>query len=178
AQFLFVDFDLFAQCTHFFNRDDHREHNAQFTESRGTQDSAELIAQDLFTIHRDTDSAPAEERVLFFREVHVWQLFVAADVHGTNDNRLRATRFSHCFVSSKLFFFSGQRVAVHEQELSTIQTNAFSAVTLCTFNVTNRTNVSAHFYLVTVQRNSRSEEHTSELQSRFDLVCRLLLEYK
>src|SRR5699024_11428800 len=30
----------------------------------------------------------------------------------------------------------------------------------------------ASFYLV------RSEEHTSELQSRFDLVCRLLLEKK
>src|SRR5699024_12684376 len=30
-----------------------------------------------------------------------------------------------------------------------------------------------------VQRhNARSEEHTSELQSRFDLVCRLLLEKK
>src|SRR2546428_6186987 len=27
-------------------------------------------------------------------------------------------------------------------------------------------------------RNSRSEEHTSELQSRSDLVCRLLLEKK
>src|SRR5699024_12551891 len=27
-------------------------------------------------------------------------------------------------------------------------------------------------------KNSRSEEHTSELQSRFDLVCRLLLEKK
>src|SRR5699024_12084653 len=27
-------------------------------------------------------------------------------------------------------------------------------------------------------RQSRSEEHTSELQSRFDLVCRLLLEKK
>src|SRR5699024_12065658 len=27
-------------------------------------------------------------------------------------------------------------------------------------------------------RDSRSEEHTSELQSRFDLVCRLLLEQK
>src|SRR5699024_12148005 len=26
--------------------------------------------------------------------------------------------------------------------------------------------------------NARSEEHTSELQSRFDLVCRLLLEKK
>src|SRR5699024_11805702 len=28
------------------------------------------------------------------------------------------------------------------------------------------------------QREVRSEEHTSELQSRFDLVCRLLLEQK
>src|SRR5437868_12410429 len=29
-----------------------------------------------------------------------------------------------------------------------------------------------------IDRGSRSEEHTSELQSRFDLVCRLLLEKK
>src|SRR5699024_12009832 len=29
-----------------------------------------------------------------------------------------------------------------------------------------------------VSANTRSEEHTSELQSRFDLVCRLLLEKK
>src|SRR5207249_7909371 len=29
-----------------------------------------------------------------------------------------------------------------------------------------------------VEINDRSEEHTSELQSRFDLVCRLLLEKK
>src|SRR5207249_11484810 len=29
-----------------------------------------------------------------------------------------------------------------------------------------------------VRRDWRSEEHTSELQSRFDLVCRLLLEKK
>src|SRR5207249_7199455 len=29
-----------------------------------------------------------------------------------------------------------------------------------------------------VSINERSEEHTSELQSRFDLVCRLLLEKK
>src|SRR5437868_11353956 len=29
-----------------------------------------------------------------------------------------------------------------------------------------------------LQRGRRSEEHTSELQSRFDLVCRLLLEKK
>src|SRR5699024_11887501 len=29
-----------------------------------------------------------------------------------------------------------------------------------------------------ISNESRSEEHTSELQSRFDLVCRLLLEKK
>src|SRR5699024_12215616 len=29
-----------------------------------------------------------------------------------------------------------------------------------------------------IPRQTRSEEHTSELQSRFDLVCRLLLEKK
>src|SRR5699024_12177966 len=32
--------------------------------------------------------------------------------------------------------------------------------------------------LVTRKEKQRSEEHTSELQSRFDLVCRLLLEKK
>src|SRR5947207_9495770 len=31
---------------------------------------------------------------------------------------------------------------------------------------------------ITVARSSRSEEHTSELQSHSDLVCRLLLEKK
>src|SRR5438067_13630111 len=41
--------------------------------------------------------------------------------------------------------------------------------------------VPVHFYLVEGWRDwkkIRSEEHTSELQSRFDLVCRLLLEKK
>src|SRR5699024_11740927 len=33
-------------------------------------------------------------------------------------------------------------------------------------------------HTVATHRNSRSEEHTSELQSRFDIVCRLLLEKK
>src|SRR5699024_11985196 len=33
-------------------------------------------------------------------------------------------------------------------------------------------------HLKDIIQSSRSEEHTSELQSRFDLVCRLLLEKK
>src|SRR5699024_12451669 len=34
------------------------------------------------------------------------------------------------------------------------------------------------WHTVTCWKKGRSEEHTSELQSRFDLVCRLLLEKK
>src|SRR5699024_12100058 len=34
----------------------------------------------------------------------------------------------------------------------------------------------AENFLYMLKRDYRSEEHTSELQSRFDLVCRLLLE--
>src|SRR5438067_10601621 len=40
-----------------------------------------------------------------------------------------------------------------------------------------RSSGASHWYRVRKAR-SRSEEHTSELQSRFDLVCRLLLEKK
>src|SRR5699024_11553157 len=35
-----------------------------------------------------------------------------------------------------------------------------------------------YFVMKWVNKEYRSEEHTSELQSRFDLVCRLLLEKK
>src|SRR5699024_11246885 len=35
-----------------------------------------------------------------------------------------------------------------------------------------------HLSLRAGRKSTRSEEHTSELQSRFDLVCRLLLEKK
>ncbi len=106
------------------------------------------------TIHRNTHGTPAEERVLF-REVHVRQLFVAADIHGTDDNGLRATGLSHRFISRKLFFFSWQRVTVHEQEFGTIQAYAFGAVALSTFDIANGTNVGADFNLMAVEGNRR-----------------------
>src|SRR5437868_10363625 len=43
---------------------------------------------------------------------------------------------------------------------------------------TRRTRHSQAAWSTARQSRSRSEEHTSELQSRFDLVCRLLLEKK
>src|SRR5260370_6091783 len=41
-----------------------------------------------------------------------------------------------------------------------------------------RGNHEDHVWLDTLERQSRSEEHTSELQSHLNLVCRLLLEKK
>src|SRR5699024_11288515 len=38
--------------------------------------------------------------------------------------------------------------------------------------------INNNLFSLAITHNGRSEEHTSELQSRFDLVCRLLLEKK
>src|SRR5699024_11270639 len=46
---------------------------------------------------------------------------------------------------------------------------------LCDMSSSLQFRRSAH---LTTESSYRSEEHTSELQSRFDLVCRLLLEKK
>src|SRR5699024_12696614 len=45
--------------------------------------------------------------------------------------------------------------------------------------IAKRLGISESYYCMIEQgERQRSEEHTSELQSRFDLVCRLLLEKK
>src|SRR5207249_10759961 len=44
--------------------------------------------------------------------------------------------------------------------------------------MTHRTPIAVCLYRIFTSRQTRSEENTSELQSRFDLVCRLLLEKK
>src|SRR5699024_12740711 len=58
-------------------------------------------------------------------------------------------------ISSKYFFKVATPLFIHNKLSSSIGTKGALGSTLC-----------------------RSEEHTSELQSRFDLVCRLLLEKK
>src|SRR5438874_4033973 len=49
---------------------------------------------------------------------------------------------------------------------------------LCQFLTDGQTGITDPADVVGLVRNARSEEHTSELQSRRDLVCRLLLEKK
>src|SRR5699024_11546827 len=44
------------------------------------------------------------------------------------------------------------------------------------FGIAIPENIMTYSLAIRGRRHTRSEEHTSELQSRFDLVCRLLLE--
>src|SRR5437868_7381498 len=60
-----------------------------------------------------------------------------------------------------------------ETDKVTVEVPAASAGTLAEITVKEGETVNVGALL-----GSRSEEHTSELQSRFDLVCRLLLEKK
>src|SRR5438067_3182240 len=80
------------------------------------------------------------------------------------------SRFKAC---ERARFQSDYRLIVNE-ELSFID-----CTTKIGFQTQTRNCTSVHRfveYLITLL--ARSEEHTSELQSRFDLVCRLLLEKK
>src|SRR5437868_12483562 len=57
-------------------------------------------------------------------------------------------------------------------------TTLFRSLTARRADIQAATAPQDRFHSPLLQAQSRSEEHTSELQSRFDLVCRLLLEKK
>src|SRR2546429_3148852 len=57
-------------------------------------------------------------------------------------------------------------------------TTLFRSVLMRLFQTSRRFQVEIQPQLVLLQKTLRSEEHTSELQSRLHLVCRLLLEKK
>src|SRR6266513_6250738 len=68
---------------------------------------------------------------------------------------------------SSFFFFFNDTATTEIYTLS-----LHDALPICTLGPMH------HWLWNQPRRSDRSEEHTSELQSRFDLVCRLLLEKK
>src|SRR5690349_24007208 len=73
-------------------------------------------------------------------------------------------------------FRSRKRSAQPRQDSSTIEeTSTSDWLSAC---VTSARRLSGAWPISASVRSRRSEEHTSELQSRRDLVCRLLLEKK
>src|SRR5699024_12642310 len=82
------------------------------------------------------------------------------------------TSLSHAFTLTFLFFFF---FMIRRPPRSTL----FPYTTLFrSFSINSISPLPSNFSAPFVSMNGRSEEHTSELQSRFDLVCRLLLEKK
>src|SRR5699024_12626585 len=69
------------------------------------------------------------------------------------------------------------RAKAGELAFGTIDTWLLWQLTKGAVHATDATNASRTL-LFNIHTQERSEEHTSELQSRFDLVCRLLLEKK
>src|SRR5699024_11871304 len=57
-------------------------------------------------------------------------------------------------------------------------TNGLGVLFTCELEMVNNNQCIARILETKHEEPRRSEEHTSELQSRFDLVCRLLLEKK
>src|SRR5699024_10308191 len=86
-------------------------------------------------------------------------------------------------VSGVLGFMVGGLSAVQWQDFKMILPYTIVGVLLVMF-LPNKLNILmlgdevATGLGLNIERTRRSEEHTSELQSRFDLVCRLLLEKK
>src|SRR5699024_12189703 len=68
-------------------------------------------------------------------------------------------------------------VLAEDKELTTLQDESASVMENISERETTIENINDSIESINTQAETlRSEEHTSELQSRFDLVCRLLLE--
>src|SRR3712207_8701421 len=72
-----------------------------------------------------------------------------------------------------IFYLDSDGVGVEDEIRKTRPDTGDAAI----FSKFRPTNAGTAYYLVTM-KDARSEEHTSELQSRQYLVCRLLLEKK
>src|SRR5256885_7843525 len=85
----------------------------------------------------------------------------------------RSTLFPYTTLFRSSSSFRSRRIIVDlpEPEAPTTKTNS-------PFSITNETSLSASTFGSYVFVTLRSEEHTSELQSPCNLVCRLLLEKK
>src|SRR5699024_11998123 len=90
---------------------------------------------------------------------------------GQRDYRTRTKNTDHAFIIQKLIILLGNRSANDHHNVITAKLFQLpDNLRNQRFMASRQTGDAQNVY--------RSEEHTSELQSRFDLVCRLLLEKK
>jgi hypothetical protein len=111
----------------FGNFRDHRKHDAQASAAAGAQESANLAAQQAWTVQPKPDGSPAERWILLDHALHIRQRLVAADVEGAERHRLGASRIEHGAIQSELVAGSGQALADHELQFGAKQADAAAA---------------------------------------------------
>src|SRR5699024_11277993 len=121
-----------------------------------------------------------ENRLSRLNQYRTMWVFVLFDLPTeTRTDRKRATRFRKQLLNDGFGMFqfsiytrfcaSRENMEVHFKRVRSILPKKGK---VCMFSITDKQFGNIELY------EGRSEEHTSELQSRFDLVCRLLLERK
>jgi len=103
---------------YFFQRRNHREHNAQVMPGAGAQQRTQLYFEEIGFIQAHADGAPTQERISFFTKVQIIQLFVAADVQRAYHHRAFFHDVQDSFVRCQLFFLSWGGGAFQVKELS------------------------------------------------------------
>src|SRR2546429_5006234 len=97
---------------------------------------------------------------------------VVLTLHAVNENGRDAFAFNGTSVAPVIRASPGDVLKITYINDLPAKSTETCAVNPC-MDMTN-----LHFHGLTVSPDARSEEHTSELQSRLHLVCRLLLEKK
>ena len=150
----------------FLHAGDHRVHDFQVAIDAGSQDGAELRAEQVLFLEAEPDGAPAEERVHLLGQVNVGEQFVAAEVERADDHRVRRKRLSHPAVGGELFLLVRQVAAVDEQELRSEQADAGRAALQDTLDVGRQLDVGGENDPVAVLRFRRVV--VDDLEALFD----------
>src|SRR5438309_8331601 len=95
------------------------------------------------------------------------------ELRSRGDSVLASRSATSDFTGRTTFFFFN---ATATTEIYTLSLH--DALPICTWSWSRPCTVPAIAWRTPKPRDGRSEEHTSELQSQFHLVCRLLLEKK
>src|SRR5699024_8049484 len=95
-----------------------------------------------------------------------WSPIIEGNDYFTEEERARGTKFrTKLKVLNKTYQFRSQITEYEENRCVNLRTTLKQGTITSAFQLASSSN-----------NETRSEVHTSELQSRFDIVCRLLLE--
>ena len=161
---------------HFFNGNDHGEHNADMSICTCPQKSPELCLQNLFLIQADADCPVSKERIFFLWKLKIIQAFIAADVQSPDGQLTFSQKLSRLSVYIELLFLRWKMVALHVEELTSEKSDSVNPELHGIFHVFQASHVSAYLQLSAVCRNGgKSAGFFQFLLASIKLVCFLFI---